>query len=50
MTSVLLDPIPRPLDEEALFKTLRLRDNSRHAEKVKTMIAAALAALDDRPG
>lgn len=41
MTSVLLDHIPRPFVLEALFKTLRLQESSRHAEKVKAMVAEA---------
>jgi hypothetical protein len=41
LTSLLLDHIPRPFDIDALLKSLRIREDSRHAEKVRAMAAEA---------
>ena len=41
LTSILLDHITGPFDVDALFKTLRIRENSHYAEKFKAMAAEA---------
>ena len=41
MSGIFLDDIPNPFDLETLFQTLHLQENTRHGEKVRTMVEEA---------